>query len=339
MKSVNIIDILVSNHDHEIFHSRVLAWLLDPQGSHGFGRTFLDAFRETAFPGWNLGEVEQVKPELLLDTKSSPDIGVITTDAVLLIENKIRFSAITEGQVERYLIVAREVAGTKEVRLAFLLPGHRKSYPQLEKPDKAINTIFWSEVADILENLLQGGAGNEQSLSSLLMYHDYICRTHAVGARAVGLTPGHPRFSPNRSGLTGSLSSSRIEFLKEARERCKENPERLDRIHALVGFLETFDLLRVEYKEGKSNWSITGSIPRSDGGVTLIVGMYAQGKIWYEYRRLTDDLANEYRGLTKGDPEKGWRETMIGELPLEQTLKAIRVIAEKASGMELPVVR
>jgi hypothetical protein len=132
---------------------------------------------------------------------------------------------------------ARRLGEGKEVKLAFLLPGPRKSYVQLEKADEDVSTVFWSEVADILGTLINEGNPAEESLPSLLMYHEYICRTIAVGAQAVGLTPGHPKFLSSRSGLTAGLSSSRMEFLKEARERCIGCPDRLDLIYALVGYL------------------------------------------------------------------------------------------------------
>lgn len=338
MNHVNLMDILVSSHDQEIYHSRILAWLLDPAGSHGFGSQVLDGFLSIVFPDWPMDSVEQVKGELSLDSKNTPDIGIITPNKILLVENKIRFSAITEGQVERYMDSARRLGGGKEVKLAFLLPGPRKSYVQLEKTDDAINTIFWSEVADILGTLINKGNPAEGSLPSLLMYHEYICRTIAVGAQAVGLTPGHPKFSSSRSGLTTSLSSSRIEFLKEAREGCIGYPERLDLIYALVGYLETFDLLRVEYKQGNTQWAITGGIPRTDGGVTCIIGSYSNGRFWNEYRRLPDELAQEYRQLTDCFEPKGWRERWLEELPFEQNIKAIRTIAMKASVIELPIV-
>jgi PD-(D/E)XK nuclease superfamily len=341
VKSANIIDVLLSTHDEEKYHSRVLAWLVDPAGSHGLGRAALNEITALAFPDWFIDEIINVKAEFKLDSRNMPDIGVLGIRQLLLIENKTRFSSITDGQVERYLKVAREKLPEKEIRIIHLLPGLRKEFPHLAKLGHETALVFWADIAEIIGNLISSGAVPSDANQSISIYYDYLIRTHAIGARTVALTPGHPRFSPSRSGITADLGSSRVEYLRQAAIRSNENSNRLDCIHAFIGFLENLKLLRIEYKQGKGiqqHWNITGSIPRADGGVTCIVQLWANGRICYEYRRLPEILANEYREMTFNEPEKGWREVWIETLPLEATFKAIRTIAQKASVTELPVV-
>jgi hypothetical protein len=334
----NIIDVLLSTHDEEKYHTRVLAWLLDPNASHQMGQLFLDGLLEIAFPSWSMNEILQVRAEFNLDSGNVPDIGVLTNTKLLLIENKTRFASITGGQVERYLRVAKEKAPDKKIRLIHLLPGPPKKFLHLEKQGTDTKIVFWAEIADLIGSLLKKASIPKHAVLSIGMYHNYIVRTVAQGARSVALNPHHPRMSLSRSGVTNNLSSSRLEYLKQAAMRCTDNPERLDFIHAFIGFLENLKLLRVEYKKGNTHWNVTGSIPRADGGVTVIIQLWANGRICYEYRRLPESIANQYRQMTFNEPGKGWREVWIEVLPLQQTFHAIRTIAQEASMTELPVV-
>ena len=334
----NIIDVLLSTHDEEKYHSRVLAWLVDPHGNHGLGRSFFDTLLELAFPGWAFDEILQVRGEFSLDPASTVDVGVLAERQLLMIENKTRFSSITNGQVERYLVTAKSKAPDKEIRLIHLLPGTPKEFPHLETHGPDVAIVFWAQIAEILRSFVSTDSVSEVAIPSIHLYHDYLTRTIAQGGGPVALHPDHPRMSLSRTGFTTNFGVSRNDYLAESKTDCAEHPKRLDLIHAFIGYLENLRLVRVEYKKGTAHWNVTGSIPRGDGGVTLIVGCYANGRIWYEYRRLPDVLAKEYRQMTSGDPTKGWREVWIETLPFEQTMDAIRTIATKALMTELPLI-
>ena len=334
----NLIDVLLSTHDEEKYHSRVLAWLVDPHGNHGLGRSFFDTLLELAFPGWAFDEILQVRGEFSLDAANTVDVGVLAERQLLMIENKTRFSSITDGQVERYLVTAKSRALDKDIRLIHLLPGPPKEFPHLEKHGPEVAVVFWAQIAEILRSFISTDSVSDVAIPSIHMYHDYLTRTIAQGVGPVALHPDHPRMSLSRSGFTTNFGLSRNDYLAESKTDCAEYPKRLDLIHAFIGYLENLRLVRVEYKKGKTHWNVTGSIPRADGGVTCIVQCWANGRICYEYRRLPDSLANEYRQMTFNDPTKGWREVWIETLPLERTMDAIRTIATKASITELPVV-
>ena len=69
LKDVNIFDVLRIN-DYEIRHSNILAWLLDPYGSHGIGNLFVRLF------------VERV-------IRNNPDSGYSTLDWAFLDYNNV----------------------------------------------------------------------------------------------------------------------------------------------------------------------------------------------------------------------------------------------------------
>ncbi len=52
---VNIFDVLKVSRA-EIRHSNMLAWLLDPKESHGFGTAFLDGFLKRVCQNFDVGE-------------------------------------------------------------------------------------------------------------------------------------------------------------------------------------------------------------------------------------------------------------------------------------------
>ena len=74
----------------EVKHSAILADLLNPQGLHGQGATFLKLFLEIT----NLGDYEnletfRVRTEVSTDNKGRIDILLEKNDACIVIENKI----------------------------------------------------------------------------------------------------------------------------------------------------------------------------------------------------------------------------------------------------------
>lgn len=104
----NVFDVLKSAH-RELKHSNVLAWLLDPHGSHLMGRRFFDAFVRTiaessvasnflvkAYVDYNANI--QVSTEVM-----NIDLLVVVEDAklVIAIENKI-WSKVHDQQLSRY---------------------------------------------------------------------------------------------------------------------------------------------------------------------------------------------------------------------------------------------
>ena len=98
-KENTIIDIL-NVGDQELFHSNMIAWLLNPDGEHGihseFGDRIFDQIPETR--GAKVSKVEREKTE----GKVRYDIWILTTDATIIVfENKTKsFGGRT--QLENY---------------------------------------------------------------------------------------------------------------------------------------------------------------------------------------------------------------------------------------------
>ena len=109
----NLFDVLGVEHK-ELQHSALLAWLLNPRGSHGLGDYFLRKFlsdlaREATLrgttsitpitvDGWKLDDVEVVTERHHIDVL----VIAPTDEFVCLIENKIK-AAEAPGQLCRYL--------------------------------------------------------------------------------------------------------------------------------------------------------------------------------------------------------------------------------------------
>ena len=83
--------------------SAILAWLLDPHGSHGQGGRFLNLFLQKLSAGWPLDACEQaqVKTESWIDG-GRIDVQITSGHRCCIIENK-PWAADQPDQLERYL--------------------------------------------------------------------------------------------------------------------------------------------------------------------------------------------------------------------------------------------
>lgn len=120
--------------EKEVRHSRLLAWMLDPQGSHGEGAKFLSTFLALvcAEDGDTIEEhglmFDQVKVRCEAD---HIDILLVDSTAkfVCAIENKIAMDQ-GAGQLERYrLFVEREYVGYEQKFVFLTLKGEKPADP------------------------------------------------------------------------------------------------------------------------------------------------------------------------------------------------------------------
>ncbi len=102
-----IIDILRKGNQ-ELFHSAIIAWLLDPKGEHGFGAGFLNAFAETVedkgYPKFRTAL--QASPTVKITTETTGpqsryDIRLEIQSTFVVIENKTK-SLGDDPQLEKY---------------------------------------------------------------------------------------------------------------------------------------------------------------------------------------------------------------------------------------------
>ena len=161
----NLFDVL-SVARSELQHSRVVAWLLDPNGSHGLGDAFLrgflrqaalaangvgiDTVTPTDIDGWNLGSAE-----VFLE-RHNIDILVIdeSNGFVCLIENKIG-SGEHSDQLSRYLGTVRRAYKTLTPFPVFLTPSgiHPAKAQDAEEYAPLGYEIISNLISEILETV------------------------------------------------------------------------------------------------------------------------------------------------------------------------------------------
>jgi hypothetical protein len=140
---------------HEIRHSNVLAWLLDPKQTHGLGSVFLRRFLSSILlkRSGDSGPLSAARIELLDFTDievrrewRNLDLLIIDrrNEFVVMIENKV-YSGEGIGQLKRYReLIAQEFPGFKRICVFLTLLG--------EEPDQVDDKeeyISWS-YADVL---------------------------------------------------------------------------------------------------------------------------------------------------------------------------------------------
>jgi hypothetical protein len=99
-----IIDVLMHGNK-ELFHSAMIAWLLDPRAEHGFGDAFLRGLAaclrdETRARKYLAAPVESVKTEVK-EGRHRLDIVITCADGRVIIENKVK-SVGSQLQLEKY---------------------------------------------------------------------------------------------------------------------------------------------------------------------------------------------------------------------------------------------
>ncbi len=153
LKEPNIFKVLGVS-DYEIRHSHFLAWLLDPNESHGVGDYFLNRFLQDVFlderaEGMSLVSIPSIdnkKVEVRREWKNI-DILVITEGFVVCIENKI-WSGEHGGQLKKYKKIIEDEFKKKPVYV-FLSPHGAEA----SLKDYYINYSYES-IIDILDSML-----------------------------------------------------------------------------------------------------------------------------------------------------------------------------------------
>lgn len=147
---------------NELRNAAVLAWLLDPRGSHGFDAAVLRAFLEEVMkgtPDWP--DLERDFSRVAVRTEEWPlgsetdrvDIALDGPDFALFVEVKIDAPEGPE-QLRRYADLARRKAaalGRAYGRVIYL----SSRLPQ--DPPREVAVVTWREVARILSALPRGG--------------------------------------------------------------------------------------------------------------------------------------------------------------------------------------
>jgi len=144
VSAFNVFDVL-GTADYEIRHSNVLSWLLDREGNHGKGASFLEMLweeisREHAVPALPFGNCQVVREGENEDEKI--DLLLVAEDRswIVVIENKL-FSPETGDQLDRYFRYIEGRHGDIPGRFYFYLT------PDGISPDRAEDEARWLPVS------------------------------------------------------------------------------------------------------------------------------------------------------------------------------------------------
>ena len=148
-------------HYKEDFHSNFLAWLLDPQGSHGLGEGFLRNFLARSGAGFhvinaaNRASTKVTRERYIeLDGGSGRlDIQVLNEEAefVCAIENKV-WSGEGEDQLAFYWRVLHKYYPDHRIHLVFLTP---TGIPPVDTDEQAHwKVMSYSDVLGLVEQTI-----------------------------------------------------------------------------------------------------------------------------------------------------------------------------------------
>ncbi|WP_323861581.1 PDDEXK-like family protein [Xenorhabdus doucetiae] len=146
----------------EVRNTSVLAWLLDPQGTHGFGDLPLKALlqiirtsQKAIFPvDFHRYCRVQVETNPCGDSANCVDIEIDAGNFFLLIEVKI--DAIEQDkQIERYCLDAEKRAGERPWAVVFLTPHGKESLTLRADNNDHISCLSWRYLAANLEAMMK----------------------------------------------------------------------------------------------------------------------------------------------------------------------------------------
>lgn len=163
--------------EHEIRHSNVIAWLLDPSESHGIGDAFVKGFLSKAILDSEQTTSISAASIQLMDFRTSKvwreesNIDVLIRDdanrIVILIENKIRAKE-SQGQLARYLARAKEShPGYRVIPLFLTLNGDGSS----DEEAKDYIPCNYTQVLGVLTRILDRRKGRLSPAATIFLEH------------------------------------------------------------------------------------------------------------------------------------------------------------------------
>ena len=174
----------------ELQHSRVVAWLLDPRGSHGLGDLFLRGFLRgvaksadtfgihaitvSDIDSWNFSQakvfLEHHNIDILLIVEGSR--------IVCLIENKVGSDEHSD-QLSRYLKTVTRTYSNLRPLPVFLTP--EGVQPTKERDAKRYVPVGYGLIADLLESIFRSrGTGIEQRVADFLKQYELTLRRRVL---------------------------------------------------------------------------------------------------------------------------------------------------------------
>ncbi len=168
----------------EVPTASVLGWLLDCNGSHGFGAAILDALMDLLIAKYPTRDLQQVRlgrhyrlaveHSSLGETSNRVDLAVDAENAVIFIEVKID-APQRKNQLNDYLGIARARASAQGKPIACLL------YLSKFLPDGAPEEVLhlrWSDIADAISQAVPVSAQATVAGAIVRQFAAHISRLH-----------------------------------------------------------------------------------------------------------------------------------------------------------------
>jgi hypothetical protein len=178
--TINIFEIL--NLRKEPYHNAMLAWLLDPEQSHGLDDAFLSCFLERVrVENRTRDDFQEIRPEYTFSATDGsatrrPDIFIETRNHKIYIENKVSRGSINDQQLKDQARYIGEDAGDKAAVHVLIVPRRRdiRSSTQAIVDENDIRTLEWSELVKLLEDIASKDDADPHVRVILEQYLSYV---------------------------------------------------------------------------------------------------------------------------------------------------------------------
>ena len=170
----------------EVRVSAILAWILNPQGSHGQGTVFLEKLapllndktthkNKITTRMLASGGRAYVETLPLGDHESRVDIEIEGKEFLLFIEVKI-YASEQPDQLERYFKIAKAKAGNRSYRVVFLTPSGCAPIKCQDVVNDEIVSISWKDCSANIRQAVESNAMSSGSFIKpiILQFCDFV---------------------------------------------------------------------------------------------------------------------------------------------------------------------
>lgn len=164
----------------EKYHTRMLYWMLDPEGDCNAASKFMSKFlkkievEETKLDeSWEVSKEEEREEEEGL--KGEPDIQLESESYLIYVENKTKMASVDHEQLERYCRLGREQSSEKQQFLmVFITPRGVDAVTQKVIKNQDIRHVRWIDIVEILGELINDDEIDEFTRGLLAEYKKYV---------------------------------------------------------------------------------------------------------------------------------------------------------------------
>lgn len=167
---VDAFEVLGLSH-RELFHSKMLAWLLDPCGRHGLGTALLERVLHVTFPNEKWTDLSLARTDCEVTVgEGRLDIVAQAKGLYLVIENKVE-AIESEEQCDSYYSL---LLGRTDARFIFLSPGGKAPKTATGEAAAAYRPLSYRQVRASLKAALDDTVAHEASAKARAVARDYL---------------------------------------------------------------------------------------------------------------------------------------------------------------------